>query len=275
MNILVIGSINIDEVNYLKNFPLKGETIISDNYNIFHGAKGANQAIAIKRMPEDKSINILMFAKVGNDDQGEKEIKNLIKNNIDTTYVQKSKKKTGKATILISYLDKDNKIIVNKGANGDFSNNDGEVLTKAIKKSDIILLQLEINDWLVQNALRIANKNKKIVVLNPAPSSNFKTEWLQYIDWIIPNQTELEFICNKKIKNIDEMDALSSLRKNGLKNAIVTLGNAGVYISRATIKQWFEAEKVQVKDTTAAGDTFTGAFIAFYLSQKIPILNKI
>jgi ribokinase len=177
IKILVIGSINIDEVNYIKKFPLIGETIVVDEFFEFHGGKGANQAVATRRLINEKKHEVFLFAKVGNDDYGDKAIKNLKKDNINTQYVFKSKTKpTGKAIILISYLEKDNKIIINKGANEDFGDNDLNNLEEAIKECDIIVMQLEVNEFLIENALKIAKKNKKIVIMNPSPATTFNNK---------------------------------------------------------------------------------------------------
>ncbi len=270
IKILVIGSINIDEVNYIKKFPLIGETIVVDEFFEFHGGKGANQAVATRRLINEKKHEVFLFAKVGNDDYGDKAIKNLKKDNINTQYVFKSKTKpTGKAIILISYLEKDNKIIINKGANEDFGDNDLNNLEEAIKECDIIVMQLEVNEFLIENALKIAKKNKKIVIMNPSPATTFNNKWFPFIDYFIPNESELENISNQKLKNISEIEsALQELRKKGLKNAIVTLGDAGVYLSLENEKKWLEAKKTKIVDTTAAGDTFIGGFIAFCLLKN-------
>lgn len=258
--ILVIGSINIDKVFHLSNFPMIGETIESNKTTKFYGGKGANQAVASYKMSEGNIVSL--FAKIGSNKDDDNIIDELKKYKINTKYVSRSIKETGSAMILISEKEQDNQIILDKGANGDFSNEDFEKLDKAIQEHDYILLQLETNKWLIDNSLSLAQKYNKLVVMNPSPAENFDWKWLNKIDWIIPNETELEKISNQNITNLEDIkNSIDWLRKKKLKKIIVTLGGNGAYYDSIVEKKFLKTERVTPIDTTGAGDTFIGTFV--------------
>lgn len=262
-SILVVGSVNMDYVNYLTNFPMIGETILSDNYMIFFGGKGANQAVAASKMSEGN--NVSLFAKIGSRLSDDEIIRNLKKYSVNTDYVSRSKLNTGSATILISKAEENNQIIINKGANTDFDKDDIQQLKTAIENIDYVLLQLETNRFLIEETLRLAKENDKMVFLNPSPAEDFQWEWLDKIDWLIPNETELEKISNTSINNLNDIKrSIDLLRKKGLKNIIVTLGENGVYYDTFEEKKFISTSKVTPVDTTGAGDTFIGTFVGNY-----------
>ena len=266
--ILVIGSINVDEVSFIDNFPNIGETIHSYNREIFHGGKGANQAVAIKRLAK-QSVKVSFFGKVSSKKEGDEEIDHLEKNGIDCKYVFRSNKKNGKALILMSDVERDNMIIVDAGANNDFNKDDLINLTKAIKEHNYILLQLETNSYLVEKSLKISKKFNKTTFLNPAPANYFDSSWIPLIDWLFPNETELELITNMSSSSIGNIEkATIHLNKLGLKNCLVTLGSKGAALFTNREFTYLETEKVNPIDTTAAGDTFIGAFVGNYSKEQ-------
>ncbi len=188
MNLLVVGSINIDYVNYVYEFPKKGETIMTADFLMNNGGKGANQALAAQRLSRGEN-KISLFAKVGKKYGGDI-IDYLKAEGMETKYISYSEKKTtGMAAITVSQTEKDNMIIINGGANHDFSEKDLESLTAAIKESDVVLMQLETNNWLLDQTVEIASRLDKKIILNPSPAANFKNEWISKMDWLVLNET--------------------------------------------------------------------------------------
>ncbi len=268
MNLLVVGSINIDYVNYVYEFPKKGETILTADFLINNGGKGANQALAAQRLSR-KNNKVSLFAKAGK--KFGAEIVDFLKaEGIDTKYISISDDKpTGMATITVSQTEKDNMIIINGGANHDFSNKDLESLTAAIKESDVILMQLETNNWLLDKTIELGDKFKKKIILNPSPAMNFKQEWINKIEWLVLNETELEYVSNQKINNLEDIEnAAKTLRSKGCKNIITTLGANGVSLSTEKGNAHFKSRNITTVDTTAAGDTFVGAFVEEYFNTN-------
>ncbi|TCG11160.1 ribokinase [Mycoplasma todarodis] len=268
MKLLVIGSVNIDYVNYVYEFPKKGETITTTDFLINNGGKGANQALAAKRLSRPNN-KVSLFAKVGKK-YGSEVISFLEKEGIETQYISYSDEKTtGMATITVSQTEKDNMIIINGGANHDFSEKDLDDLTAAIEESDVVLMQLETNEWLLDQAIELSSNLNKKIILNPSPASNFKQEWINKIEWLVLNETELEYISNQRINNLKDIEhASKTLITKGCKNVITTLGANGVVLSSKDMNEHFKSIKATAIDTTAAGDTFVGAFVEEYYNTN-------
>ncbi len=226
------------------------------------GGKGANQSIAIRKF-YDGQVNFL--AKVGNDETGKYLQNELRRNNIDTKFLLRSKNlKSGACLITINDEEKDNIIIVDKGSNGDICKDDVDLFLSESKKGDILLMQLEIPLDIVLYAFQKGKEKGMFNVLNPAPLNNdFNEEILKYVDLLIPNETEfmaLTNIANLSIENI-ENEYQKLLQKYEL-SLLLTLGEKGsLYLSKNK-KILFPSYKVDVLDTTAAGDTYVGAFLS-------------
>jgi ribokinase len=143
------------------------------------------------------------------------------------------------------------------GANGNLSEADAKVFAADIKKSDLLLLQLETPVKTVLWAARTAHENMVPVVLNPAPAAKLPKELYKYIDWITPNETEAEILTGIKVVDLDSCKKVEAkFKKRGVANTIITLGSKGCYAAGKI----YPGVKVKAVDTVAAGDTFNGAF---------------
>jgi ribokinase len=156
-SVLVIGSLNIDHVLKVKNLPSKGETIISESYELHEGGKGANQAVAISRM----GIDVHIIGKVGRDTYGQMLLKSLKESNVNTENIIIDKRlRTGTALITV-----DNKgyntIVLYQGANSNLKINDILKNKKILKKCNIIVMQQEIPKEVIQFTIDIAKELKK------------------------------------------------------------------------------------------------------------------
>lgn len=259
--VLVVGSINKDIIFNVSNIPIVGETIISNKVESRNGGKGLNQAVALARL--GNSVDFV--GAVGDDDYGE-EIKKLIKNEgiNNKNILIKRKMKTGTANILVDNYG-NNQIVVYSGANMNLSIQDIDI--ELIKSCDICLLQLEIPFDTVYEILRLCNNLGKITVLNPAPLvKRFNKEILKYVDFLIPNETELELLLDKKNRSLNEIiNSAKEVLDYGTKNVIVTLGDKGCVYANKEMSVHYPCEKVKAVDTTAAGDSFIGGFISAYI----------
>lgn len=261
--IIVIGSMNMDLVISADRTPKKGETIKGHSFATIPGGKGANQAVACART----GGNCYMAAKIGADSFGTELLKSLRESGVNTDYVKTCEGiNTGVAVITI--VDGDNTIILSEGANGLFSVADIEVLDDFIKDSAAILLQHEIP---LDTISYIIKKYKGItkIFLNPAPMAPISDEVLEGLDFFTPNQTETEELSGIKVKDRESaFEALDFLIAKGVKYPIITLGGLGAAYFDGETKKICPAFKTSVVDTTAAGDTFTGAFAASFVSGK-------
>ena len=261
-NICVIGSLNMDLVVNVDTMPKPGQTIIGSNFKEVPGGKGANQAVAMARL----NGNVSMIGKVGEDGFGQTLINSLKNDKVDTTYIQTAKGATGVALITVD-KNAQNSIVVSPGANFEVKEDDIDNNIEAIKNSDIVVLQLETPLNTIKYALNKAKELNKYTILNPAPAVKLDNEIIKNVDLLTPNETELEIISGVSIETEEDIQKAAQIMiEKGVKELIVTLGSKGsLYINKE--KSMFKkAYKVEAVDTTAAGDSYTGA-LAVALSQ--------
>src|SRR4030042_729293 len=262
--ILVLGSSNVDLILRIPRFHKPGETITAESMMTVFGGKGANQAIASKRL----GGKLLFFTILGNDPYGENYRQYLIKNDLDAKGVLRDRKNpTGIALIEVDPKG-ENRIIVSSGANGSLSSEDLERLGPLWKGIDVFVTQLEIPIATVRFCLEMAKRQGAITLLNPSPPLVLHSEILSLVDYLVPNEWEAQFITGIKMKwNRDVRKMAQKLLEMGTKNVVITLGSKGLFFKNGNEEIWRKAFKVKVVDTTAAGDAFMGA-LACGLSEN-------
>ncbi|MEI0558076.1 ribokinase [Brachyspira intermedia] len=249
--ILIIGSINKDLVVTAPRFPKEGETILGSNFYTGNGGKGANQACAVGKLGGDVSI----LGAVGDDSFGKDLCDALISNNVNTdNLIIKNNVSTGIAVITVTDYGANN-IIVAQGANALITKDD--IKEELISLYDIIVMQLEIPLEIAEYAAYIAKKLGKTVVLNPSPAVKLSRDFLSYVDILIPNETEIDII-----------GGIDYAFECGVKNIILTLGANGCDFINKEGRKHFDAYKVDVLDTTAAGDSFLGGVVIMIADNK-------
>ena len=254
--IAVIGSLNMDLVFQLARLPLPGETMSGSDYAEHFGGKGANQAVAAARMGSD----VFMIGAVGDDAFGHAMRQNLQKESIHTEGISvKSDFGSGKAVILVA--NGDNSIVLDGGANMALTPEDIRQNAPIIEQSDCVLLQLEIPMETVLEAAKIAHQKGVSVILNPAPAKEFPEELWQYIDVLIPNETEAAFYAGHAVSTEEEAeDAIRILNARGVEQIVITMGEKGAIYNCGDDVYRQVSRKVQAVDSTAAGDSFIGSF---------------
>ena len=261
--ILVIGSSNTDLVIKTSQFPKPGETVIGGVFNTFAGGKGANQAVAAKRLGGE----VIFLACLGQDDLGQKAIKGYEKEGIDTRYISIDKEyPTGVASIIIN-KNGENSIVVAPGANNQLSREAIDKILPVMETVDIVLVQLEVPVDTIDYAIRRARELDKKVVLNPAPATELSDDLYSCIDVITPNESETELLLGKKVSDMESVSrAAQMFIDKGVKEVVITLGDRGAFFKNYATEFLVPAFKTEVIDTTAAGDTFNGA-LAVALSE--------
>lgn len=261
-NITVVGSLNMDLVVTTPKVPVLGETILGSGFMTAPGGKGANQAVAAAKL----GGNVSMVGCVGSDIFGKDLLVNLSANGVNTDNVEeKLSSSTGIAVIIIK--DGNNSIIVDPGANSLLTPEMIDKCEDIIKDSSIMVVQLEIPIETVMRAVSVAKRHGVRVLLNPAPATALSDKLLSQIDIFTPNETECEIITGIKINNIDDAKkAVEHLNNKGLKHVIITLGGEGVVYNSEKGILHKAVPDVKVVDTTAAGDSFSGA-VALALSN--------
>ncbi len=264
MKITVVGSANMDMVIKSKRQPRLGETLHGDGFFLSPGGKGANQAVACAKM----GSKTWLLGRVGRDIFGNSLKESLNNNGVYTEFLESLETTTGVAVITV--IEGNNTIILDAGSNA-------KVLPEIICKyenhllnSDAILLQMEIPMETNYKIIEIC-KGKTPIFLNPAPATDIDISILNGIDYFTPNETEAPFYTNIEINTIkDAFSSIDFLRNLGVKFPVITLGSNGVAYFNGKENKHLESFKVNVIDTTAAGDTFSGA-LAFMIASGKPI----
>lgn len=271
-NICILGSINMDLVLRVDRMAKSGETILSKGFQKIPGGKGANQAVAAKRL----GANVCMLASVGNDENGFSLVKALKKDDIDVSNISYSDiNPTGMAIITVDDLG-NNSIIVVPGANMEIDAKYIEELEKVIKNSKILVAQFETPIEATIQAFRIAKENGVLTVLNPAPAKDIPEELLKITDIIAPNETEAFELTNIEVKDEESIrKASNKFLEKGVKFVIITLGEKGAAILDNDKLSIVPAYKVKAIDTTAAGDSFIGALTSKLVNSDVIDFNSI
>lgn len=261
-NIYVLGSINVDLVINAPIFPSQGETVVGKDFLINSGGKGANQAVAAKKL----GANVNLIGAVGNDQFAQLALKEAIDNKVDISNIVRKDSTTGVAMIIKH--DGDNRIILDSGSNELITKKDLIEGLKKAKENDIFISQFEVNESAVYEGLEIAKNIGMITILNPAPAKIINDDVYKNIDYLVINQSESLVLTNIYPNDYDDvLKVFEYFKTKGLKHLIVTLGSKGsVYLGSEIFKT--NAYEINPVDTTGAGDSFIGAF-AYGLSKGI------
>ncbi|KAJ4339309.1 putative ribokinase [Ascochyta clinopodiicola] len=268
--ISVIGSLNVDLVTRTARVPVAGETLTTESFDIGYGGKGANQAVACARLSRTQQqasegkasdVEVRMVGAVGDDEFHEGFLKSLQKDGLKTDGVKILKgKKTGVAVIVVETGTGENRIMFCPGANYDV-----EAKDLVDEDASVALFQLELPMDVVLHNMKAARQKGVETIINPAPAIPLPAEAYEGLGHLIVNETEAAILSG--IENPTSWDEVAAVFiSRGVKNVIITLGGEGVFYQ--TAKQQAEskngrivpARKVKVVDTTAAGDTFAGAY---------------
>lgn len=262
MKILNFGSLNIDYVYAVDHFVRPGETISSTSMQAVCGGKGLNQSIALSRA----GLKVYHAGSVGAED-GDMLLHNLSANGVDVSLVSRAACKSGHAIIQVD-ADGQNSILLYGGANQSMTEQSIAGVLAHFSAGDYLLLQNEINE--IDSILRAAKARGMTIVLNPAPMNQAMLGApLELVDILVLNEVEAADLCGST--DIDSL--LPALHARFPKALLVlTLGAQGVRCQTPGGEIFSHGVyRVPVVDTTAAGDTFIGYFIAGLVgNQSIP-----
>ncbi|EPJ0730933.1 ribokinase [Morganella morganii] len=261
----VLGSINVDHIMNIAQFPAPGETVIGKQYQTAFGGKGANQAVACGRSGAD----ITFIACVGDDAIGAEILAQLQRDRIHTAAVSVvPEAATGVAMIFVNE-DGENVIGISAGANAALTPEHFAPYKGLVEQSDALLMQLESPLETVIAAAQAAKNHQTRVILNPAPAQELPDSLLKLVDVITPNETEAEKLTGISVS--DETGAARAaqvLHDKGIGQVLITLGSRGVWLSVNGEGRRIPGFKVNAVDTIAAGDTFNGAYVTALLEGK-------
>ena len=259
MDVVVLGSLNMDLVAQVSRLPKPGETILGERFATVPGGKGANQAVAAARL----GAQTAMVGRVGSGSFGKKLRDGLVADGVDISRVKVSEE-TPSGTALISVAPQNNQIVVVPGANGEVGDEALADLTGCAIAAKVVLLQFEIPMGIVQKAAAIAKEKGLIAIVDPAPARGpLPDKFCEHISILTPNQTEAELLTGVKVVDRESaIEAARMLHRQGVQVVIVKLGELGSVCLTAGGSFGMPAFEVAAVDTVAAGDAFNGGLAA-------------
>lgn len=251
MRVFNFGSLNIDRVYSTDHFVQPGETLTCTSYSEFAGGKGLNQSVALARA----GIAVCHIGKIGKDGIFLKEL--LAGDGVDVTKIVTTDEPTGHAVIQVD-SSAENAILLFGGANQSITQEEIELALERSLVGDWLLLQNEINR--IDEIMRFGADKGLRIVFNPAPmTSEVHSYPLDIVNWLIVNEREGEMITGQQSP---EKILKTAVARFPDMSILLTLGSKGVHFVDRNERLFIEAEQVTPVDTTGAGDTFIGYFIA-------------
>ena len=264
-SIVVVGSTNTDMVIKASHLPQPGETILGGTFFMSAGGKGANQAVAAARLGGKVSF----IAKTGYDIFGKQSIDLFEEEGIDASFIFRDRYQPS-GVALITVDDKgENCIVVAPGANSTLTAQDIDEAKQKIEMASFVLVQLETPIETIEYVANITSSKETKFILNPAPAAKLSDELLKKISIITPNQKEMEMLTGIKVS--DEVTAKKAalfLQDKGVETVVITMGASGAFVLDRKDDMMIPGHKVNVVDTTAAGDVFNGALVVALSEQK-------
>ncbi|WP_270395099.1 PfkB family carbohydrate kinase [Mediterraneibacter massiliensis] len=266
--IIVIGSMNMDNSIEGTLTPVNGETTIATNILMMPGGKGANQAVGVGRLGGAS----YMIGKIGKDVDGRRIYKSLIDNSVRTEGVEFDEHaSSGKAFV---HIDKkgENAIVVYRGANGNLDEAQLRRHEDLFKSAKYCLLSCELSGDILIAAKNICKINGVEIILKPSAIENIGEDFLEGIEYIVPNEKEMERIYPTDDLNLEER--AEKLLELGVKNIIVTRGRQGVYLKNKQYSKYFDKNPFTAIDSTGGADAFISA-MAVSLSEGRDLIYSI
>ena len=263
--ITIIGSYAVGMTISCARFPTEGETMPGRNFNMLHGGKGSNQAIAVARLGGAATFG----GAVGADTFGDAAVKMLGDEGIDITFVTREPEfSTGVGIVIVSDTGS-NEIVIDLGANEALSVDDIAAMEQRIAESGLLLVQLEANLDAVVRAVAIAHAAKVPVILNPAPYRALPKATLAQATYLTPNETEAAALLDlPQAANADGAILAARLHEAFGNTVIVTLGENGAYVRSDRLDCAVPAFPARCIDSTGSGDTFSGALAVALAEDK-------
>lgn len=256
---LVLGSLNLDLVVHAPRLPWPGETLMGRHFDTDEGGKGANQAVAARRM----GARVAMLGCVGRDAHGARLREALQREGIAVGAVgEDPAQPTGVASIVVGE-DGENIIVVVPGANHSVRPEQVRAQAPLLERARIVVAQLEVPLPAVQAAMAMARAAGVTTLLNAAPAAALPDALLADVDWLVVNESEAAALAGHAVTNREQaLAAAQALLQRGPREVVVTLGALGLLHVSADGHRHQPAYAVQAVDSTGAGDTFVGTLAA-------------
>jgi ribokinase len=284
-SILIVGSLNMDQVVSVPRMPAPGETLLSaGSVKLVPGGKGANQAVAMARL----GGQVAMAGRVGSDPFGERLLQALQADGVDTALIAVDQQEASGTAFIFLGPHGENAIIVAPGANMRVGADAAHLvrIEQALASAAALVLQMEIPLTTVMQLIEAGHRAALPVVLNAAPAQPLPASILRQVDVLIVNETEAQTLVAAlqqtpaPVRSSEGLEPEAArtlaleLHAQGSRTVVVTLGRHGALLvtreATGTRCLLQPAPTVQVVDTTAAGDCFVGALTVALLAGRSP-----
>jgi len=270
--LVVAGSLNMDFVVSVDHLPAPGETVLGRDFQMIPGGKGANQACAAGKLGAG-SVAVRMIGRVGYDIFADHLKASLSAAGVDVAAIHAVRSQpTGVALIWVDRRGQ-NSIVVASGANHALAAADVESMRPVFRGASLALFQLETPLDTVSAALAVARAEGLRTMLDPAPAQPLTRALLEQVDILTPNEGEALMLLGRPAARVSVADAAElagALRALGPRTVVLKLGDQGCWYEDEAGQRHVPAFPVEVRDTTAAGDTFNAA-LAVALAENQPI----
>jgi ribokinase len=270
-DVFVVGSINQDFVLSVERRPAPGETVTDARLATHNGGKGANQAAAAALL----GAGVTFLGRVGDEGFGEPLVRALAEKGVDTNLVEEvPDSSTGTAFITVT-PDGENAITVAPGANRRLTVEDVDAASGTIGEAKVLVVQMEIPPEVVRRAVEVASANETRALVNLAPPFEVPQALLEKLDPLVLNEHEAAFLLGERVEGVDgALSAASELSDLGPRSVVVTVGEEGAVFANGASAEHLTAPRVEVVDTTGAGDAFVGA-LAARLADDAPLEDAV
>jgi ribokinase len=263
VDLVVVGSMNVDQITYCTRFPADGETLVADRFAQGFGGKGANQAVMAARM----GARVAMIGCLGDDDLGDATLANFATAGVETAGVARVPGvSSGVAPIWVDASGA-NRILIVPGANAALTaDHVGDALDG--RRADAVVAQLETPQAATAAAFEWARMVGARAVLNSAPAAPVERAVLQRVDWVVANESEFTVLFGSEPTTTAISDAAAAWNCG----VVVTLGAAGAIVAPpAETASPVAAPSAEAVDTTGAGDAFVGTFAVALAAGSHPL----
>lgn len=257
--IIVFGSINMDMAIRVEKLPVPGETVLSNDYVLYPGGKGANQALAAARA----GSKVALIGRVGTDNYGKECTDSIKRDGVMVSGVAKSDLPTGSAIVAVEQSGQ-KQIIVMSGANAEVTHD--QIPDEILLPQNLLLMQMELPVEQTVAILERAKAKGVTTMLNLAPAIMIPKKAMGLIDYLIVNSIEARQIAEKLKFNVQNnaLKIAHALAVEGQLTCIVTLGKTGSVAVTKEGKAWgvpiLQVDPAEIVDNTGAGDAYCGTF---------------